>query len=242
VSASDEWDRLERERLQAAFEWTWAHNQRVPEMNARFEALGIRGRSRPIPLPTPKEIRRRPPRRKDAGAGGLTPAPAGSLVLVRSFPASVQAGSGRTIAARLIRYGVASTVADPPDYRPYKEAFQRGAFYVDGSADRTLLNYEHRHGIADVIGRALSLNDRPDGLHAEFKLLSTAAGDAALELAREGVLTGISIEFKPLESKVIDGIVQRTKVRLGDAALTRRPAHAGAEVLAVREALANPHD
>lgn len=72
-------------------------------------------------------------------------------------------------------------------------------------------------------------------------MLNTAAGDTALELVRAGVLGGVSVEFAPIKSRVVNGIVERLQVRLGDVALCRRPAHAGAEVLSVREALANPH-
>jgi hypothetical protein len=67
-------------------------------------------------------------------------------------------------------------------------------------------------------------------------MLSTPDGDKALELVKEGVLGGVSLEARPMKNtKTREGVVQRVKANLRAVALTRFPAYDGARVLAVRE-------
>lgn len=155
-------------------------------------------------------------------------------------------GDGRTLIGRVVPYGVVADVADPPNFTPYKESFAPGAFRAQLSAANridVLLNYEHRQGISDIVGRGVSLEDKPDGLYGTFRMLTHADGDKALELYHAGVLRGMSTEFSARKSRTVDGVVERVDARIGNVALCRefgsgyagpKAAYQGAEVLAVR--------
>jgi HK97 family phage prohead protease len=155
-------------------------------------------------------------------------------------------GDGRTLYGRVVPYGVVANVADPPHFNPYRESFVPGAFRAQlQAANRidVLLNYEHRQGISDVVGRGVALDDQPDGLYGTFRMLSHADGDKALELYHAGILRGLSTEFSVRKSRTVDGVVQRVDARIGNVALCRefgantggaKAAYPGAEVLNVR--------
>lgn len=159
-------------------------------------------------------------------------------VHIRTFEAELAEGDGRTIEGRIVPYEVPAVVADGPRGPAYREQFARGAFGAQLRAPnrvRVLLNFEHDQGIRGIVGHAVGLEDRFDGLHGTFRALGDADGDKALQLVNEGLLRGLSLEFAALRSRVVDGIVTRTRVRLDKVSLCRHPAYAGAEVLAVRE-------
>jgi HK97 family phage prohead protease len=159
-------------------------------------------------------------------------------VHVRAFEAELAEGDGRTIEGRIVPYEVPALVADDPRGRAYREQFARGAFVAQLRAPsrvRVLLNFEHDQTLRGVVGHAVALEDRFDGLHGQFRALPDADGDKALQLVNEGLLTGLSLEFAALRSRVVDGIVTRTRVRLDKVALCRFPAYAESQVLAVRE-------
>ena len=116
----------------------------------------------------------------------------------------------------------------------------RGAFSRQKSAAhriKAFLNFRHGQSLSDQIGFAKSVEERDDGLHGELRVLEGSDGDKALQLVREGMLDGLSIEFRvpPGGTKVVDGVVQRVRAHLDGVALVPRGAYAGAEVLAVRE-------
>ena len=148
-------------------------------------------------------------------------------------------GDGRTLDALIVPYNHEATVADPPDYVPYREMFLPGAFERQLAAPdriRILLNFEHEQGIHGVVGHGVALRDQPDGLHGSFVLLRTQVGDTALELVRAGETKGLSIEFRsqPAWSRTVDGVRQRLKAIVDKVALCRFPAYPAARVLAVR--------
>jgi HK97 family phage prohead protease len=160
-------------------------------------------------------------------------------ILRRDFPVEfVEAGDGRTIDARIVPYGVTARVADPPQYRPYEESFVRGAFERQmGASHRIWLNFEHEQGIRGVIGHGVELEDRADGLYGSFRVHENPDGDKALSLVRQGLLTGLSLEFAALKSRVKDGVTQRLRAHIDKVSLCRDvvAAYQGAEVLAVRQ-------
>lgn len=145
-------------------------------------------------------------------------------------------GDGRTIVGRCVPYGEAATVADE-DGRPYREAFARGAFRRAAQApQRVLLDFEHDRSLGGVVGHGLSFVERDDGLHGEFRATGSA-GDRALELVHDGVLTGLSVRALLLSRGRRDGdVIVRTHCHLDRVALVREPAYAGATIAAVRAA------
>jgi HK97 family phage prohead protease len=97
------------------------------------------------------------------------------------------------------------------------------------------LNFEHEQGIRGIVGHGVELEDRGDGLHGSFRVHENADGDKALQLVREGLLGGLSLEFVAMRSRTVDGIVQRLRAHIDKVSLVRFPAYEGAQVLAVRE-------
>lgn len=161
----------------------------------------------------------------------------------REVAVTVAEGDGRTLEARLIRYGESATVADPPDFQPYQERFAAGAFRAQTRAAhriRAFLNFRHAQDIGNQIGYAQEIEDREDGLYGKLRVLETPAGDTALALVNAGVLDKLSIEFRSMRERVVAGVVERLDARLLGVALTPEGAYSGAEVLAVREA-PEPH-
>jgi HK97 family phage prohead protease len=160
-------------------------------------------------------------------------------VLRRTFEAEFTAGDGRTVDVRIVPYGVPATVSDDGGRTVYREEWQAGAFddqLVAGHRLKVLLNFEHRPGIGDVVGKGISLRSASDGLHGSFRMSNTQDGEKALELVNDGILDSVSLEaFSKNAVRTAEGVVRRVKAHLYNVALCRQPAFPGASVLAVRE-------
>jgi len=159
-------------------------------------------------------------------------------VLVRAYPADLEVGDGRTIEGRAVPYGETAEVIDP-DGRRYRERFEAGSFKRSTRAPfRHVLLYEHRDGMLDIVGPAVSLEERSDGLYGSWRAVEGPIGDQALSLVREDVLRGLSVGFRPLGPgrRDEDGTLVRTSCHLDEVSLTRAPAFESALVLAVRSA------
>lgn len=161
-------------------------------------------------------------------------------VLVRAFEAELAEGDGRTIDARIAPYNTPAIVADPPDFLPYQEMFLPGAFerqLRSPNRVRVWLNFEHEQGLRGIVGHGAELTDHADGLHGRFRVHENADGDKALQLVHEGVLTGLSLEFAAIRSRIVDGVTARVRAHIDKVALCRaeRAAYELAQVLAVRE-------
>ena len=112
-----------------------------------------------------------------------------------------------------------------------------GAFRRSTKAPhRTLLNYEHRTDLGNVIGPASELIERGDGLYGTFRVLPGMLGDHAIEVIRSGACTGLSVSaaLHPQGSRIVDGVVERNLLILDHVALTASPAYDGAEITALR--------
>ena len=170
----------------------------------------------------------------------------GREVLVRTFAVQSQSVDGRNLTVRVVPFDEVATVADPPDFRPYKEQFVRGAFRAqENAAHRIRLRTDHaaidaaggrKSGVSGVVGKGVSLRETDGGYEADFRFLNTPEADTALELTREGGYDGVSAEFIPIRNVRTDGgIVQRVKAHLDSVALAVGPAYSKAEILALRE-------
>lgn len=162
-----------------------------------------------------------------------------TLTLHREVSVEIAEGDGRTLVSRLVPFNEVATVSDNGG-PPYQEMFVRGAFSRQRSAAhriKAFLNFRHGQSMSDQIGFAKSVEEREDGLHGELRVLEGSDGDKALQLVREGMLDGLSIEFRvpPGGSRVVNGVVQRVRAHLDGVALVPRGAYAGAQVLAMRE-------
>jgi HK97 family phage prohead protease len=138
--------------------------------------------------------------------------------------------------------GIAAPFGRDYDAGDYVEQFSRGAFAVSirDRGDQIPLLEAHRQD-AMPLGRAIHLEERSDGLYAEFLISRTGRGDEALQLARDGVMHSFSVGFVPVRDKrrtTADGrpLVVRDEVKLHHVGLISEvPAYDDAKVLAVRD-------
>jgi HK97 family phage prohead protease len=157
----------------------------------------------------------------------------------RRYLTELDVSDGRSIIGRCVPFDDRALVADG-DGTPYYEIIRRGAFRNSlraARAGRYRLVYEHSTDLANVIGPAVELVERDDGLHGTFRALDGTIGDHALELVRSGTCTGLSITARTHErgTRILDdGTVERSLLSLEHVALTAEPAYAGAGVTAVR--------
>lgn len=161
--------------------------------------------------------------------------------ITRDFMADAQlVGDGRTIILTAVPYDTPTLVDDGAG--PYWEAFREGAFRrVTKAPNRTELRYRHAGGVANLLGRAVTLTETPTALIGEFRAVGPN-GDQALAMVRDGLLTGASVgaELHPNGTEIVkrDGreIVTRTLIaRLPEVSLVPEGAYSDAGVLAVRE-------
>lgn len=157
----------------------------------------------------------------------------------REFPVTLEQGDGRTIDARIVPYNTPAQVADPPFFQPYMEEFLPGAFDKQTRAAdkvKVWLNFEHEAGLRGIVGHGISLVDEGNSfLRSSFRVHDNADGDKALQMVRDGLLTGMSVEYVPLKSRRSEtGVVQRLRAHLDKVSLCRFPAYSGAEIMAVR--------
>lgn len=168
------------------------------------------------------------------------------VLVVRTFRAEVEADfAKREIEGIIVPFDVESTVADPPDFRPYQESIAKGAFRsVVNAPNRVLLDFEHYGALDDVLGstgsiagtlgHATHLAEEDGHLYGHFRVLRGSDGDKALELASEGVLGGFSVAMKPMRSARTPGGFRRLKVHMDRISLCRQGAYEQARVMAVR--------
>ena len=147
----------------------------------------------------------------------------------------------RSITGRVVPYNV------PTDVGWFVESFARGAFtssLVKVPQVPLLLFHDNR---SFPIGHAVAWDDRPDGLHGQFKLAMTPVAQQAGQMARDDFLTGMSVGFGPVRSswsyaadwdpdKGVDHMdrVVRHEARLFEVSLTPTPAYAEAHVYDVQ--------
>ncbi|RYQ66074.1 phage capsid protein [Bifidobacterium pseudolongum subsp. globosum] len=88
------------------------------------------------------------------------------------------------------------------------------------------------HG--ELIGRAIELEARDDGLHITARLSDTAAGRETAQLVRDGVYDAFSVGFKPVSHTIeqTEGrtLIHRREVELVEVSVTGIPAYPGAAI------------
>ncbi len=127
------------------------------------------------------------------------------------------------------------------------EMFERGAF-ADVDPRKVVLKAPDPEGghRSVAIGRGLSLRDDDEGQIVTFRVSKTQAGDEALTLVSDEVVTGASAGFKELpggysmQSRGGQKVRVQQRVALDHVALTWRPAYKRAEVIAMRSEQPTP--
>ena len=99
----------------------------------------------------------------------------------------------RTISGVAMRYG---DVAELP--WGDKERFEPGAFGNVGSSD-VILNFQHdrKRPLARTGGSGLTLDDSSQELRLTAKLPDTREANDAIELVKQNIVRGFSVEFLP---------------------------------------------
>lgn len=165
-------------------------------------------------------------------------------MLLREFPVEVsEGGDGRTLEARIVPYNTPTQVVDRVENGgtgvPYMESWAPGAFdRQSGAVSRVKvwLNFEHERGLRGIVGHGVQLDSREDALYGTFRVHDNSDGNKALQMVRDGLLTGISLEALPLRTRrTAEGIVERVRAHLEKVSLCRMGAYAEANVLALRE-------
>ena len=101
-------------------------------------------------------------------------------------------------------------------------------------ADPSKIRLLSQHNMQKPIGKMISAETRTDGIYAVFRLSRSTAGNDALIMAQEGLVTGLSIGAEILASQPSkDGYTVVSSARLKEVSLVTVPAFASAQVLEI---------
>ena len=128
---------------------------------------------------------------------------------------------GRRLSGIAIKYGATSA--------SHREQFEPGSLRLD---DQVILDWEHdqNRALAWSPAGGLELVDGPDAMRMTATLPPIPAGDRALEEVRAGNVTGLSIRFRPVRSRVENGIKIIEEALLRGIAVTRAPSYTDSRV------------
>lgn len=144
---------------------------------------------------------------------------------------------GRTVSGIAVPYDTPAEIRELGS--SYTEVFRKGAFERTirerGPARCKFLVQHQRERLP--VGRATKLEERDDGLYAEFYVSRTAAGDELLTLIRDKAVDGLSIGFVPIRSSWSRDrqTCERTEVKLLEVSATAWPCYDNAAITGVRQ-------
>ena len=154
--------------------------------------------------------------------------------------------TGRTIHGIVAPFNTYAMVHDTKGpSRPYEERIAPGAFTrsIRERGHKVVLVHEHLHQTTMPIGKATKLEERGQGLYAEFTVARTDRGEEALQLVKDGIMTGFSIRAGIGRSKNDSRTqVTRHELALADVSLTTSPVYDSAGVAGVRSQNGDPDD
>lgn len=133
----------------------------------------------------------------------------------------------RTVTEDRIISGIAVPYGQIAEIGGFKETFERGAF---GDIADVKLFYGHNEPIG-VVTRG---EDTEEGFVIEARISETPRGNEVYTLLRDGVLNKFSVGFIPVEDRLDEDVVVRTKATLKEVSVVPFPAYDGADILAVR--------
>lgn len=116
----------------------------------------------------------------------------------------------------VVRYGETASIGD------FRERFEPGAFGDTLASPALRVNLQHRRERPLAIPR---FDDTPTALHAAFTLPDTSDGRDARALMETGVLTGLSMEFVPVEERFEGGVRVISRAQMLGLALVDYPAY-----------------
>jgi HK97 family phage prohead protease len=139
----------------------------------------------------------------------------------------------RTISGIAVPYNVTATVSDGTQVM-----FRPGALPVDGKAPKLFMYHDASQPVGLVTGRV----DTDEGMLFTAKVSKTAAGDDALELAKDGVIDSVSVGVNPTEYDMDGDIMVVTAADWMELSLVPIPAFAGATITDVAASAATNPD
>lgn len=143
-------------------------------------------------------------------------------------------GDGRTLTGLAVPYGQTShNVPHPGGEQFAPGAFKRSLDHARSAGRRLKLFRGHQHDTA--VGVAIEAEDTAEGVLTAFHIADTDAGNAALAEVREGVLDSLSVGFRAIREKVIDGVRVVTEAALHEVSLVALPAYEGARITGLRD-------
>jgi HK97 family phage prohead protease len=131
-------------------------------------------------------------------------------------------GDGRTVYGIAVPYNAPTRIDDR-----LIEQFARGAFnHQLDRPQRVKFAREHVLLGGELIGAATMLRDDAAGLYVELRTSKTPAGEATLELVRDGALDELSIMFREGKNRRLGGgVVERTMADLREVAIVMEGAY-----------------
>ena len=124
---------------------------------------------------------------------------------------------GRTLVGIVMPYGKVSPV--------FRERFRPGAFGDLAQVDVILNSMHQRPQPLARTGGGLVLTDSAEELSMAASLPNTRLADDTIELVRERVLRGLSVEFHSLEEHNEGGIRVITRAKLAGIGVVDQPAY-----------------
>ena len=147
---------------------------------------------------------------------------------------AASAKAARTITGIAVPYNVTATVNDGT-----RVMFKQGSLPVDGKAPKLFMY----HDASQPVGLVTERVDTADGMLFTAKVSKTAAGNDALELAKDGVIDSVSVGVNPTEYDMTDdGTMIVTAGEWIELSLVPVPAFAGATITDVAAAAATTPD
>lgn len=142
---------------------------------------------------------------------------------------------GRTLIGRALTYGVPYDVSDDGGRTRYQEIWRAGVFAKSiaqraGRIPLMLLHDRRRLPIGATIG----VDPSSEAFIFQAKISRTRDADEALELVRDGALTGISVGARPLNNRRLTSGVERVEAVLQELSLVPIGQMTDSGVLALR--------
>ena len=108
--------------------------------------------------------------------------------------------------------------------------FERGSITIHETAKIKLL---HSHQANAILGRAQSFKTTDDAIYGTFKISNSTAGQDALVMAGEDLISGLSIGVDVEQSEPKDGYMLVKAARMMEVSLVENPAFIDAQVTRV---------
>jgi HK97 family phage prohead protease len=157
-----------------------------------------------------------------------------------------EGGDGRTVSGIVVPWNVPiptsrdGRIATGVDRRGAFESFRRGSLTKSLNEAKKAVPLYADHDRSRPVGTLLRSSEGDRGQAADFRIVKTQAGDEALELIREGIWTGFSLGYRPVDARTVQGtydglpLFERTEVKIDHVAVLHSHAYEDARVLAVR--------